>query len=303
MFSGEMLASALRLAIPICITAVGAIYAERSGVINIGLEGMMIAGTFWGAAAAFAYGPVVGVLVAVLAGALFALVHAVACVTFRVDQIVSGVAINILAYGVARFSSIALFEKATMSDYVARLPRVDLPGLEAVGPLRPLVTNLSPLVPVGLALVPLSAWVLHRTVFGLRLRSAGEHPLAAETLGVNVTLYRYAGVLISGALAGLAGAYLAIEETGLYVEGMTQGKGFIALAAMIFGNWNPGGALGAALLFGFADALAVRAVVQAVPYQFLKMIPYVVTIVVLAGVVRRAQPPAAVGRAYDRAAG
>jgi simple sugar transport system permease protein len=300
MQSPEMLASAIRLAVPIIITAVGAIYAERSGVVNIGLEGMMIVGSFSGAAVAFFLGPYAGMLAAILAGALFALIHAVASVHFRVDQIVSGVAINILAYGVVRFSAISIFKAATTSPHVNSLPRLSLPGLSEAAWLRPLVHNVSPLVLLAFALIPLTAWVMNRTVFGLRLRSVGEHPLAAETLGVNVYLMKYCGVVISGALAGLSGAYLSIEHNGMYVEGMTQGLGFIALAAMIFGNWMPLGAMWAGLLFGFAQAMSLRVVTQAVPYQFVRMIPYVLTILILAIWTRRARPPAAVGLPYER---
>ncbi|HCJ11351.1 MAG TPA: ABC transporter permease [Clostridiales bacterium] len=300
MLSAEMLASAIRLAVPVIITAVGAIYSERSGVINIGLEGMMIAGCFTGAAVAFYAGPYAGILAAVAAGAFFALIHAVASVHFRVDQIVSGVAINILAYGVVRFSSLSIFKMATTTPHVDCLPKVTIPGLAAVPWLEPLVSKVSPLIFLAFLLIPFTAWVMNRTVFGLRLRSVGEHPLAAETLGVNVYLMKYCGVLISGALAGLSGAYLSIEHTQMYVEGMTQGLGFIALAAMIFGNWMPLGAMWAGLLFGFAQALSLRVVTEAVPYQFIKMVPYILTIVVLAGFVRRSRAPAAVGVPYER---
>ena len=297
----ELLASALRMALPVLLAALGALYAERSGVVNIGLEGMMLTGCFWGAYGALHYGAAAGCLLAVFMGGALAGVHALATVTFRVNQIVSGVAINILSYGLARFCSLALFGTATTSPSVNGLSRLDLPLLKEIPLLKPLVTDLSPLILLGLLLVPLSYWVLEKTVAGLRLTAAGENPLAADTLGVNVAAYRYAGVLISGALAGLAGAYLSVEHTRMYVEGMTQGKGFIALAAMIFGNWRPGGSLAAALLFGFAEAVSLRAGQnQWVPDSFIKMIPYLLTLAVLAGAVRRAQPPAAGGVPYSR---
>jgi len=300
MFSAEMLASAIRLAVPIIITGCGAIYSERSGVVNIGLEGMMIAGAFAGAAGTVFWGPYVGILVGMAAGVALALVHAVASINFRVDQIVSGTAINILAYGLVRFSAISIFRMATTTPHVDSLPKVTIPGLAAIPWLRPIFANLSPLVLVAFLLVPFSWWLLYRTVYGLRLRSVGEHPLAAETLGVDVYLMKYAGVLTSGALAGLAGAYLSVEHTGMYVEGMTQGLGFISLAAMIFGNWMPAGAMWAGLLFGFAQALSLRLVAGTIPYQFIRMIPYLLTIVVLAGWVRRTRPPATVGQPYER---
>lgn len=298
----EIVASALRMSVPILLAALGAVYSERGGIVNIGLEGMMIMGAFWGATGAYFHGPLAGVVWAVAAAVAFALLHALATVTFRVDQIVSGVALNLLAYGVARFSSITIFKMATTTPHVPKFTPFDIPLLDRVPALHPLVTGLSPLLVLPFALVPLSAWVLNRTVFGLRLRACGENPLAADTLGVNVFAMRYAGVILSGVLAGLAGAYLAMEHVGMYVEGMTQGRGFIALAAMIFGNWNPAGALIAALLFGLAEAVSFRAVEagSAVPYQFIKMIPYVLTIAVLSGVVRRAAPPAADGLPYDR---
>jgi len=300
MLSPEMLASAIRMSAPIIITAVGAIYSERSGIVNIGLEGMMIVGAFAGAAGGVFLGPVGGILVGMLAGGFMALIHAYASIQFKVDQIVSGTAINILAYGVVRFGAISIFRTATTTPHVDHLPPITVPLLAGIPWLKPILTHVSPLIFVAFLLVPLTAWIMNRTVFGLRLRSVGEYPLAAETLGVNVYLMKYAGVIISGALAGLSGAYLSVEHTGMYVEGMTQGLGFIALAAMIFGNWKPGGAMLAGLLFGFAQALSFRVVSEAIPYQFIKMIPYLLTIVVLAGWTRRSRPPAGVGVPYER---
>lgn len=297
----EMLASALRMMMPVLITALGAIYSERSGVTNIGLEGMMLTGAFWAAYGALNYGVLGGVGMGILMAMLMALIHALVTVTYRVDQIVSGVAINILAYGLSRFFSLELFGMATTSPHVESMPKINIPILQDISFIRPLVTDLSPIIIVGILLVFVTYWILEKTTFGLRLKSVGENPLAADTLGIKVLHYRYYGVLISGAFAGLAGAYLAIEHTGMYVEGMTQGKGYIALAAMIFGNWNPIGALGAACLFGFAESLSLRVMQnKIIPYQFIKMLPYLLTLFVLAGVVRKSQPPAAVGVPYSR---
>lgn len=296
----EMMASAIRMSLPVLLAALGAIYSERSGIVNIGLEGMMIAGAFWGATAAYYAGPIAGLAAAVAAGLMFAILHAIACVTFRVHQVVSGVALNTLAYGVTRFASTTIFKMATTTPGVPRLPAVSIPLLGLVPWLRPIVTDLSPVIILSFLLVPLTAFVIQHTVFGLRLRAAGENPLAADTLGVNVHMLRYTGVLISGALAGLAGGYLSIEHTGMYVEGMTQGSGFIGIAAMIFGNWQPAGALAASVLFGLAESLSISVVAKDVPYQFIKMIPYVLTIAVLAGAVRRATPPASLGTPYER---
>ena len=309
-----LIASAIRVTMPILLTALGAVYAERGGVVNIGLEGIMIMGTFFGAVGDFFFAqafpslvqavpdlaPVAGVLAAILAGIAFASIHALVTVTFRVNQIISGVALNLLAAGLARFLNILLFTQATQSPGVRGFTPIDIPLLRDVPALGLLVRGISPMIVVGLLLVVISQWVLLRTRFGLRLRAVGEYPLAADTLGISVTRMRYAGVLLSGALAGMAGAYLAIEQAHLYFEGMTQGRGFIALAAMIFGNWWPLGALGASALFGYFDALSLRVVRLPVPYQFISVLPHVVTILVLAGFVRRAQMPAADGVPYSK---
>jgi general nucleoside transport system permease protein len=295
-----LLASAIRLTVPILLAALGGVFLERGGVVNIALEGMMITGTFFAALGAYQHGPLAGVLYAILGGAGLALIHAVVTVTFGVDQIIAGVALNLLAAGVARFLTIQVFGVATQSPGVSGFVPFSIPGLDHIPALAPLVTGISPLVPITLLLVLLGQWVLWRTAFGLRLRAVGENPRAAETLGVNVYRMRYSGVLLSGALAGLAGAYLVLEQAHSYLEGMTEGLGFIALAAVIFGNWWPVGALGAAGLFGFFEAVSLRVVASGIPYQFIQSLPYVVTILVLAGVVRRARPPAADGVPYRR---
>lgn len=314
LLSLALIASAVRVTMPILLTALGAVYSERSGVVNIGLEGIMIMGTFFGAVGNYAFAqafpqvvatapdlaPLAGVLAAVAAGAAFGLIHAVVTVTFRVNQIISGVALNLLAAGLARFLNILLFTQATQSPGVRGFTPIDIPWLKDIAVLSPLARGISPMIIVALVLVAASQWILLRTRFGLRLRAVGEYPLAADTLGVSVTRMRYAGVLLSGALAGMAGSYLAIEQAHLYFEGMTQGRGFIALAAMIFGNWWPLGALGASALFGYFDALSLRLVRLPVPSQFITVLPHVVTILVLAGFVRRAQMPAADGVPYSK---
>lgn len=316
LFSLALLASAVRLTVPIALASMGAVFSERGGVVNIGLEGIMIMGTFFGAAATHAVSqvvpgdgagaalaPLAGMAAAAGAGLVFALIHALMAVTFRVDQIISGVALNLLAVGLARFLNILFFGVATQSPGIRGFASWSVPGLREVPVLGPLVTGISPVIPFALALVLVGHWVLRRTVFGLRLRSVGEHPRAADTLGIDVGRLRYAGVLISGVLAGLAGGYLAIEQGRGYLEGMTQGRGFIALAAMIFGNWWPLGALGASALFGYFDALSLRVVHTAVPYQFITVLPHLATILVLAGVMRRATPPAADGIPYAKEEG
>lgn len=319
LFSLALIASAIRLTIPILLAAMGAVYSERGGVVNIALEGIMIMGTFFGAAGthlvaqAFSapggaggwagLAPAAGMLAAMTAGIAFSLIHAVVAIAFRVDQIISGVALNLLAVGLARFLNILFFGVATQSPGIRGFSAVDIPGLREIPALAPIATGISPVIPLALVAVGLGQWMLLRTVFGLRLRAVGEHPGAADTLGISVARMRYAGVLISGALAGLAGGYLSIEQGRGYLEGMTQGRGFIALAAMIFGNWWPLGALGASALFGYFDALSLRVVQTSIPYQFITVLPHIASILLLAGFVRRAQPPAADGIPYSKEEG
>ncbi|MFD5098974.1 ABC transporter permease [Streptomyces albidochromogenes] len=270
---------ALQLAIPIGLAGLGGLWAERAGVVNIGLEGMMILGTWFGAYAGYQWGPWTGVALGIVGGALGGLLHAVITVTFGVNHIVSGVAINILAVGVTRYLSNFTFDKAAggsskQSPRIDEITKITIPGLsdwlrdiqgkhwffvsDVAGVVGGLVTNLSLLTVVALLLIPATIWILWHTAFGLRLRSCGENPVAAESLGVNVYKYKYIAVVVSGGLAGLAGAFLAIVATGIYQEGQTGGRGYIGLAAMIFGNWMPGGmALGAGL-FGFTDSLKLR---------------------------------------------
>jgi simple sugar transport system permease protein len=277
--------AALRLAVPIGLAGLGGLFSERAGVVNIGLEGMMILGTWFGAWAGVSFGPWWGVLGGMLGGAAGGLLHAVATVTFGVDHIVSGVAINILGAGVARYLSVIAYADsktgggATQSPPVAAdIATVSIPGVstdgglldriaahhwflvsDVAGILGGLTGAVSLLTVLAVLLVPAAYFVLWRTAFGLRLRSVGENPVAAESLGVPVYTMKYAGVVISGALAGLGGAFLSIVGSNIYREGQTAGRGFIGLAAMIFGNWRPGGLAAGAGLFGYADALQLRA--------------------------------------------
>ena len=305
---GAAIALGLRYFTILYLTGLGGLFSERSGIVNIGLEGMMIVGTVMGAWGTIMYGPETGLVVGAAAGLLFSMVHALATVTFKVDHIVSGVVVNVVAIGLARFLSQLFFGQSTQSD----------PGIPDFGTLNiPLLSSLplglgqafkgmSPMVLVAFLLTIPALFVLNRTRFGLRLRSAGENPEAASSLGVRIWPLRYAGVAISGALAGLAGAFLAIEINGLFREGQTQGLGFIALAALILGNWQPLRLMVGALLFGFAQAIPLRLndapVISLLPEEFIRMIPYVVTIIAIAGFVGRVHPPAAAGRAYEGAA-
>ncbi|MFF2405311.1 ABC transporter permease [Streptomyces sp. NPDC058092] len=294
-------AGALELAVPIGLAGLGGLWAERAGVVNIGLEGMMILGTWFGAWAGFQWGPWVGVLFGILGGALGGLLHAIITVTFGVNHIVSGVAINILAVGLTRYLSNFAFDgveggSSKQSPRIEAIDRITIPGLsdwlidlqqrhwflvsDIAGVVGGLITNLSWLTVVALLLIPGTWWVLWRTSFGLRLRSCGESPVAAESLGVNVYKYKYIAVMVSGGMAGLAGAFLAIVSTGIYQESQTGGRGYIGLAAMIFGNWMPGGmALGAGL-FGFTDSLKLRGGAENV-HAMLLLLAILLVVVVL----------------------
>jgi ABC-type uncharacterized transport system permease subunit len=289
----------------IYLTGLGGLFSERSGIVNIGLEGLMIVGTVMGAWGSIRWGPVAGLMVGAGAGVLFAMVHALATVTFRVDHIVSGVVINLVAVGLARFLSSEFFGSATQSTSgVPTLGKISVPLLDQIPwGLGRAFERVSPITIVAFLMAIPVLFVLNRTRFGLRLRSAGENPEATRTLGVRVKPLRYAGVGISGLLAGFSGAFLAIEVNQLYQEGQTQGLGFIALAALILGNWKPLRVMAGAMLFGFAAAVPLRLadapVISAMPEQFIRMIPYVVTIVAIAGFVGRVRPPAAAGKAYE----
>ncbi|MGH2710973.1 MAG: ABC transporter permease [Actinomycetota bacterium] len=298
---GAAMALGLRYFTIIYLTGLGGLFSERSGIVNIGLEGMLIVGTVMGAWGDVMWGPIPGLLIGAGGGLLFSLIHAVATVTFRVDHIVSGVVINLVAVGLARFLSQLFFEQSTQSDPgIPHLGTLDIPLLSDIPwGLGRAFQDMSPVVLVAFALTVPAIFVLNRTRFGLRLRSAGENPEAARTLGVRVAPLRYAGVMTSGTLGGFAGAFLAIEINGLFREGQTVGLGFIALAALILGNWRPLRLMAGALLFGFATAVPLRFDIPGVPVQFVRMIPYVVTIIAIAGFVGRVQPPAAVGKAYE----
>jgi ABC-type uncharacterized transport system permease subunit len=283
------LASTIRLSTPLLLAALGGLFSERSGVINIALEGLMLAGAFTAAAVThYAGSPFVGLAAAIGAGIVVAGIHAVACIRFRADQVVTGTAINILMTGVPALLSGAFF---LSSGATPQIPQAQLM------PYTPVV--------LAFALVGVSWYVLYRTPFGLRLRAVGENPEAADAAGVSVARMRYGGVLISGALAAIGGAYISIGQSSLFTRNMTAGRGFIALAALIFGKWKPVPTMLACLLFGFADALQIQ--LQGVPIggveipnQFIQIIPYVLTIVVLAGFIGQSRAPRALGIPYQK---
>jgi simple sugar transport system permease protein len=301
-FNYTLIASTIRLSTPLILAALGGLYSERGGVINIALEGMMLAGAFTAAVVTvFTQNPWIGVLAALVAGALVAALHAVATINFRADQVVTGTAINILFLGVPALLSGAMFESTGATPQLPRdqtLPDTPIFNPQT-SPALASIFNQKPLVYVAFLLVVVTAYVIYRTPFGLRLRAVGENPEAADTAGIGVNRMRYAGVLVSGALAALGGAYLSIGQNSLFTRNMTAGRGFIALAALIFGKWDPIGAVLACLFFGLAEAVAIRMQGTVnIPNQFIQMIPYILTMVVLAGLIGRARPPKALGVAY-----
>ena len=284
----SFLLQTLRIAVPYLFAASGGVIAERAGVVSLALEGFMLSGAFGAALGSYYTGnPWIGILTGMSAGLLAAAIHALACVRYRADQVVTGIAINLLVVGITRFFLRYAFDSSSNS------PRV--PGFSAGGTFGSLA---HPLVIAGLVIAPVVAWLMYRTVFGLRVRAAGEHPEAASSVGIGVRRVRYAAVALSGILAALGGAYLALDQHQFSDE-MTAGRGFIALAAVIFGSWRPYGALAGALLFGFSSALARRlpefSESTAVLFEAL---PYVLTLVVVAGVIGRSRPPAAIGVPY-----
>jgi general nucleoside transport system permease protein len=298
-FTLSLLWSTIRLATPLILAALGGMFSERSGVINIALEGKMLAGAFTAAAVTYAAdaklgmgnaSPWIGLLAAIVAGLLIAAIYAVTCIRFKADQVVSGAAINILMFGMPGFLSGAFF---LSSGSTPQLPK------EHLIPWTPIV--------IAFAMVAVSWYVMYRTPFGLRLRSVGEKPEAADAAGVSVNRIRYQGVLIAGVLAGIGGAYLSIGQSSLFTRNMTAGRGFIALAALIFGKWRPVQTMLACLLFGFTEAISIQmqgAVKlpsgEDIPVQFIQMVPYVLTIIVLAGFIGSSRPPKALGIPYQK---
>ncbi len=299
---GALTASMFRYATPLIWAALGGMFSERSGVINIGLEGMLLMGAFFGILGADKGGSwVVGVLLAAFAGALLAAVHAVVSISWRADQIVSGTAVWFLGLGLTGYLYIDIYgAEGTPSD-IPGIPDVSLGFLDGVPFFGEAFGDLNLLIWLGFLAVILAYFVVFRSPFGLRLRSVGEHPSAAETVGLSVVKIRYTAVILSGALAGLGGAFLSIGFVKSFFENLTFGAGFIALAALIFGNWKPKGLFLAALLFGLSSAIAQRMPVYSESGAILfETLPYIITIVAIAGLVGRTRPPAAIGIPYMR---
>jgi ABC-type uncharacterized transport system permease subunit len=301
-FTASLIASMLVFATPLTYGALGGMFSERSGVVNIGLEGMMLMGAFWGIWGADKTGSWVwGVVIAMLSGGLLALVHAFFAIHLRADQIVGGVAINFLALGITGYFFVQLYHGNNVPTGVSQIPDVKLTSANSGSFFAESFGHLNLLIWVAILFVPLSYIVLFKTPIGLRIRACGEHPRAADTVGINVYLVRYGCVILSGMLAAMGGAYLTVGYLNTFNENVTAGRGFIALAAMIFGNWKPFGAFGAALLFGFSTALAYRLPVYSSNAATLfQALPYVLTLIAVAGVIGRTVPPAADGRPYKK---
>jgi ABC-type uncharacterized transport system permease subunit len=304
-----MLQDTLKLATPLALGAMAGIFCERAGVFNIAIEGMMLSAAFTAAVFASIFHSLwMGVLVGIITGGLMATLHAWLSIKYKVDQIISGTVINILAAGATRFLNVRLADPAGMST-PGKFDPIAIPVLSKIPVIGPILFNQQPTVYIMLILLAVVQFVVFSTPWGLRMRACGEHPRAADTVGVNVIRMRYISVIIGGLIAGIGGAYFSVGEVGSFEDSMTRGAGFVALAAMIFGKWNPIGAFGAALLFGFADALQVKMqsiqpplpfIHQPIPPEFLQMTPYILTIIVLAGAIGRAIGPAAGGKPYEK---
>jgi ABC-type uncharacterized transport system permease subunit len=295
-----LIASALTFTTPLLFAALGGIISERSGVVNIGLEGMMLTGAYFGIFGAdVLHSWFLGCLVGMLSGALMALIHAWFSISMRADQVVSGTGINLLALGVTGYFFIAHYGDNGTSPNISSVPNVNIPGVEHVAFFGTAIGHANALTWVGLILVPLVWWFLFRTRWGLRLRAVGEQPRAASTVGLPVIRVRYIAVVMSGVLAALGGVYLSVGLVGSFNNNMTEGRGFIALAAVIFGKWNPVGALLATLLFGFSSALAYRLPTFSGTLATLFMaLPYVLTLIAVAGLIGRSRAPASSGIPY-----
>ena len=297
-----LFASMLRYATPLIFGALGGMFSERSGVVNVGLEGMMLMGAFFGIMAADKLDSwFLGLVVGILSGGAMGLLHAIWSVHLRADQIISGFAINFLALGLTGYLFIDIYGQEGTPTDIPSIPNVRLAFLDGVPFIGDIFGNLNLMIWIALILVPLSWLVLFKTPLGLRIRAVGEHPRAADTVGIDVYRIRYGAVIASGMLAAAGGAFLSIGFVNSFNENMTAGRGFIALAAVIFGNWRPFGAAAACLLFGFSSALAQRlpeySDSAAVLFQAL---PYVLTLIAVAGVIGRSVPPAADGRPYQK---
>jgi general nucleoside transport system permease protein len=301
-WSASLIAQMLVFATPLTFAAIGGMFSERSGVVNIGLEGMMLMGAFWGIWGADKTGSWVwAIVIAAASGGSLALVHAFFAIHLRADQIVGGVAVNFLALGITGYFFVQLYHGQNVPPGISQIPDLNLTKSSSHSFFANSFGSLNYMIWAAILLVPLSYIVMFKTPLGLRIRACGEHPRAADTVGINVYLVRYASVVLSGILAALGGAYLTVGYLNTFNENVTAGRGFIALAALIFGNWRPFGAFAAALLFGLSTALAFRLPTYSNSAATLfQALPYVLTLIAVAGVIGRTIPPAAVGRPYKK---
>jgi simple sugar transport system permease protein len=300
----QLIVESLRLGTPVALGAMAGLWCERAGVVNIGIEGMMLVGAFTSVLFASVTGnQFIGIIAGMLFGMLMGLLHAVLSIRYMVNQIISGTVIIILGLGITTYLHRLLFDVyPQLNSPGPSIPAVQILGLWRIPVIGPIVFNQSSLIYLLWFMLILTRVIMNSTRWGLRVRSVGEHPKAADTLGINVLKIRYASVLISGAIAGLAGTYMSLGVAGRFSEGMTAGKGFLGLAAMIFGNWNPGGAYLGALIFGFFDSWQEKlSILQiGIPVELLGMAPYIATMIVLAGFVGRSRMPAADGVPYEK---
>ena len=302
-----ILSTTLMYSTPLIFAALGGVFSENSGIINIGIEGMMTIGAFAGAASGVIIGnPWIAFMIGGIAGGIFALIHGIATISFNADHTISGVAINLLAPGVALFASKIMFDGATMTPTIPmenKIPR-PLNGLFPSGSVLDIIFNSYATVFLAFILVVVVWYVLYKTRFGLRVRAVGEHPGSADTLGINVALTRYSAVIISGVLAGLGGASMSLAVVSSFRPTLISGQGYIAIAAVIFGKWRPQWAMAACLLFGFSTALSVYFGNPELPFSInenlLSMIPYIVTLIVLVIFVKSSKAPAALGSSYKK---
>ena len=306
MIIAGLFAAMFRLATPVLLAAIGETFAERSGVLNLGLEGAMITGAFFGFVGTFFFGSTIGILTAVAAGALVGLLIAFLTVQLGVDQMVAGLVVTLLFTAVTSFLFRIMFSVAGRTAYptVTPIGKISIPILRDIPILGPALFTQDILLYFAILLVPLSAFILFRTKWGLIIRSVGENPRAADVMGINVYLTRYACVVISGALAGLGGSHLSLVDVGTFRDGMTVSRGFISIVMVIFANWNPMNTIWAGLMFGFTDALQLRlqSMLVIIPYQFFLMLPYLVTIVmlVIASIRGRLEVPSSLLAHYKR---
>ncbi len=301
-FSLNTLAAAIRLAVPIALASIGGTFSERSGIINIGLEGMILSGAFAGVVGSFYTGnPWIGLLFAMLAGGGLAAIFAVFAIDLKANHVVAGVGVNILAAGATTWLMQVIWGEKGSSPGVTGLPEWSIPVIKDIPVIGTLLGKQSPLVYIMFVLVILSWLLLFKTSLGLRIRMTGEHPEAADTLGINIRKIKYFSVILSGVFSGLGGAYLSLGQLNWFSSNMSAGRGYMALAANIFGQWNPLGGLGASFLFSFTDSLQMRlqSMNLGIANEIIQMFPYIITVVVIAGAVIKSRPPEALGEHYD----